>query len=109
MKKPKSVRLGPFVWRIQFDKNFSKVSDSYGGTFSASHLFIIDSSQDRQGQAETLIHEQFHAWWKSSPLYLKYDDDGGQSEGEAIIQILSPFLFQFIRENPEVVAWIQRA
>lgn len=105
MKQTK-MKVGPFTYTVAEDKNLGAFGKA--GVMNSDNLMVsIDPSVAVEVQKETLVHETLHAVWKQTPLVVMIPDEDEDSKGELIIQALSPLLFQWIRENPEVIAWLQ--
>ncbi len=106
MKRPKWMWVGAFKYKVQWHKELGNFNAA-GATNPELTLILVDPKNDKQVQRETLVHELLHAIWKQTDLRVSMPDDDNDSEGEKIIQRLSPYLYAFIKENPEVVAWLQ--
>ena len=108
MNRPKRVRVGTFDYKIEYEKLLSEVPAS-GMTSSGTTTFYLNPNQDKQQLRDTLIHEVLHGLWKQTSLLVRFPDEDPDSPGELIIQDLSALLYAFIRDNREVVEWLQKA
>ncbi len=105
-KTPDSVVVGVFTFEIVWDDNLSQFSASGATNFDMS-MIAIDPTNSAQTQRETLVHEVLHAAWKQTSLRTRIPDEDANSDGELVIQDLSPLIYDFIRNNREVVRWLQ--
>ena len=109
MARPSRVKVGPFVYKIQFMKGglekhefFKKGrTKTYAlGMFVGQHgLILINTEQAEEQQKETLLHELMHA--------CAYVSSGnGIDDEESAISSISPTLWAVLRDNPRVTKWI---
>jgi hypothetical protein len=107
MKRPETVKVGPYTYEIVWDDRLGPVSSAMGATNEQLVKLFIDPTNDEQAVRETLVHEVLHAIWKQTSLLVRFPDGAGDSDGETIIQDLAPRIFALLLENREVVKWIQ--
>jgi hypothetical protein len=81
----------------------------YGMSSSKLGRILLSKELSPDQMRETLIHEVLHAIWKQTSLVDRYPDQDEDSEGEKIIKDLSPRIYQWIMDNPEVIEWLASA
>lgn len=106
MRKPESVRVGAFDYRLSWDKNLAEAGAA-GLTNPDNLMIAIDPGLALQAQQETLVHESLHGAWKQTPLRVTHPDTDSDSVGELIIQTISPIVYQLIVVNTEVIRWLR--
>ena len=122
MGKPRSVRIGPYVFKIVWtERSWNKYSaqayrlvpkdyDHYlASVFLRLNVIAVRSAKipSLRVQKETLLHEILHAinvinGW---PYSFTFDCPEDEME-EKIVSITSPTLFSVLRENPELLEWL---
>ena len=106
MTRPKVLRIGAFKFKVRWDKGIDQFAAA-GATNQDMTTILISPTNTRQTRQETLVHEALHAMWKQTPLRVTHPDEEADSPGEKIIQTISPLIYAFIRDNPEVIEWLQ--
>lgn len=112
MATPKKVRIGAQTFKIveRSVKQDGTLNDnSYGYTLDQGNLIVIDASIAFTKKQQTLLHEIIHA------IGMVYGS--GQKEPSVkdtydiwehhFIGIWEAPMLSFIKDNPEVVAWMQ--
>ena len=98
---PKSVRVGPHDIRFA-DINGDDAKKNYG-TFVPTEQAIRLHDQYASGSlaVDTVIHEILHAIFAVGTVEVKQGE-------EHVVSVLGTFLTQIIRDNPELIAWLQK-
>lgn len=101
---PSSIRIGAYdVEIVVEDRNWSDAHAAIGHFSGAQQrMTIVQSSASSQASAETVIHEIMHAVWWAYGL----EDADPQ---ERTVTLLSAGLTQVWRDNPQLMAWIDKA
>jgi len=112
MPAPKKVRIGAQVFKIEersVKQDGTLNDNSYGYTLDQGNLIVIDASIAFTKKQQTLLHEIIHA------IGMVYGS--GQKEPSAkdtyeiwehhFIGIWEAPMLSFIKDNPEVVEWLQ--
>ena len=96
----KSVRVGPFD--VAIDTLTGEERDRCFGTFSETTLTILlrEKFQNDQQMAETLLHELLHAIFCVGGVKPKDPE-------ERIISQTSTVMASVIRDNPNLMRWLQ--
>ena len=88
--------LGFIPSEVDFDLHGS----ADGAICVGKQLLKINSSATRETQRQALFHELVHA----SDTELSYDSAGAMSEDQ--VARVSRGLFEILRDNPAIVAWM---
>ncbi|MAV64716.1 MAG: hypothetical protein CMG00_05950 [Candidatus Marinimicrobia bacterium] len=102
MKKPGKVKIGFYVWKIEWSKE--KNEEMYGKTDPMTKIITIYRSPNSQIERETLFHELMHAAGED-----KYDSIfqfSGSDKEENLIRILSPVFMQMLSDNRELTKYL---
>lgn len=101
MEAPAVVYVGPVDYEIKQPKQF----DLLGETLAEQATIKLRRKQSESTKRVTLLHEILHAiFWESG--YRQIEDMSAKRE-ERIIQALAPWLVSVIRDNPDLVKYIQ--
>lgn len=100
MTIPDRIVVGPHTFRV-FEEAGSESEGYYGEINYGMGWINIRQKMPDSLKAETLIHEVVHAWLEGMPL--KEDHD------EFLANYLGVMITMFIRDNPDVVKYIQDA
>lgn len=106
--RPEHMKIGAFDITIEYDESLAELQAA-GVSSRAQSLVIVDPEYAPQQLRDTIVHEALHLMWKQTSLLVRYPDDGPDSPGELVIQDLTPLVYSFIRDNPEVVRWLQKS
>ncbi len=101
MDMPQKIKVACFDVSIEDWKPISAATNQKYGEFSSMEMLIrIDTSVDSIKVVDTLMHEINHA------IYWAYGIEDGDNE-ERTVSTLSTGLVQVIRDNPDLLAYIQ--
>lgn len=111
MGTPKTVKIGAQTFRIEERtiKNDGTLNDnSYGYTLDAGNVIVLDINISLNKKQQTLLHEIIHVITMvySGQVQPKPKDDYDVWEHHFIGIWEAPML-SFIKDNPEVVEWLQ--
>ncbi len=106
MKPPVRVKVSPYNVPVRFDKEAMAAASANGAYLPDLHTILLAPNNGPDMERETLLHEVIHAVWSQTFLDVKYPDEEGDSEGEAIIRELSPRLLAVLRDNPKLVEYL---
>jgi hypothetical protein len=102
---PAKVKVGYVDYKIEtWAHDQADASERYGETDRVRRIIRIDTDYTPQQSAETLLHEILHtiwAMWNVSELR--------KLEEEAVVHALGKGLATVMRDNPDVLAWIDMA
>jgi hypothetical protein len=112
MKMPTRVKVGAQIFRVEertVKQDGTLNDNSYGYTLDQGNLIVLDANIAFTKKQQTLLHEVIHA------IGMVYGS--GQKEPGAkdtyemwehhFIGIWESPMLSFIKDNPEVVAWLQ--
>lgn len=110
MKNTK-VKIGPETFRVEFRDpgNDGMLNDnSYGYTLDQGNLIVISNSISESKQKVTLLHEILHA---ARMIYEGTSVPKKKAEYDVwehhFISIYEKAMLVIIRDNPEIISWIQ--
>lgn len=98
---PKSVRVGPHDIRFA-DLTGADAKKNFG-TFdpSTQEICLKDKYPSGSQAVDTVLHEVLHAIFSVGGVEPKQGE-------EHIVLVLGTFMTQVIRDNPELIAWMQK-
>ncbi len=109
MRRPKRVKIGPFVFTIEFNESAvtraakdREDEGPYYGVTSFEKLLIAISPSLTPIEREVLMHEVLHGICSVSGLGAKLKGD----EEETIVSAISPYLLDTLRENKTVTRFL---
>ena len=96
-----NVKIGPLVYKVKeiYDLRTPDGDDLYGAVKFAESEILIEEKMGPQRQRVTALHEIIHAMF----------DQCGIPEIEEHITAFSFSMYGLLKDNPELVAWIQDA
>lgn len=97
MKLPKTLKIGGFVWQVEFNKDVSYEGNCWGSTHTDSQKIFIQPDIPKQKIAQTLLHEILHACVSSAGATKALYKDS--EEEELHIKLLSGLLYQALKDN----------
>lgn len=112
MPIPSKVRIGAQVFKIEersVKQDGTLNDNAYGYTLDQGNLIVIDSSIAFTKKQQTLLHEIIHA---IGMVYGSGQKEPGPKDTYEIwehhfIGIWEAPMLSFIRDNAEVIAWLQ--
>ena len=99
LKRLRSIRLGGRDFRFRYRRT-SSMSDAAGLCHSDKALIDIRQGQLPIDEADTALHEVFHAI-----LYCQGREYGGDIE-ETYVRALATGLIVALQDNPEFATWL---
>ena len=102
MELPETVKIGGARWTLVGDAdaaNRLKEDSLYGTMLESKQIIRIDTTNTEAKVAESLLHELIHA------IQCAYITPGDRTE-ERFVKTFTAGLFQVLRDNPDVVAFI---
>jgi hypothetical protein len=106
-KLPETVQVGPFIYSVKVDRQVMAIVDGSGQWGGDSLEIWMSDAPHPVRVKETLLHESLHALWHLVGLNEPYPQEEKDSPGEDIINRLAPALLSLLRDNPELVEWLQ--
>lgn len=105
MPRPKSVEIGGKKVTIQWDAKMGRVGKfpQAGGIDLPKGTITISHGMTTRCEQGTLLHELLHAFWEKSMLHERYSE----TTEETVIDSLTAWLFDFMRDNPETMEYLQ--
>lgn len=112
MQIPPKVRIGAQVFRIEertVKQDGTLNDNAYGYTLDQGNLIVIDASIAFTKKQQTLLHEIIHA---IGMVYGSGQREPGPKDNyetweHHFIGIWESPMLSFIKDNPEVVSWLQ--
>lgn len=112
MAVPNKIKIGAQIFRVEersVKQDGTLNDNSYGYTLDQGNLIVIDASIAFTKKQQTLLHEVIHALGMVHAAGMK--QPSGKDEYEVwehhFIGIWESPMLLFIKDNPEVVAWLQ--
>ena len=107
---PKTVRAGVYQYEIGYDGQQSYDFGYMGVCLNRSRRIMLDPRQPDSQIRQTLMHEILHAVGDSFeiPAVGTHTTDSTTHQVNDKIDLLASALLMFLRDNPAVVAWLQR-
>jgi hypothetical protein len=105
---PREIQLGPGRWTVNFDGQASYDWGFQGITLFRSHRIQMGPDQSDTDLPRCLLHEILHALgftWEIAAWQQHTHDDNGKYTDK--IDLMATALLQFMRDNPEVIRWMQ--
>ena len=90
---PASLVIVSQRWRVEYRSNLLREEQVYGKTIPTKRLILIDSTQDRECMADTLLHEVLHAAMHTQATGLTDEAE------ERVCGTLAPALLSVLRGN----------
>jgi hypothetical protein len=95
----KTVRIGPNDVNIDYT---SLNGEIFGDYSYINNLIRIEKTLTGGPLVDTVLHEILHAIWRLGQL-----KDVREAE-ERAVSVTASYLAQVIRDNPELIAWLQK-
>jgi len=113
VNRPTQVKVGVFTWDVVFDskavhKNAREQGeDRLGYTSIVDHIIYVDDSRDKlRAIQNTLVHEINHVIFYQAGV--DFDEAGKLSDpDEQVVAQIDHIWLGIIRDNPDVIAWLQ--
>jgi hypothetical protein len=112
MSIPNRLKIGAQIFKVEersVKQDGTLNDNSYGYTLDQGNLIVIDANIAFSKKQQTLLHEVIHALGMVHTNGMK--QPGGKDEYEVwehhFIGIWESPMLMFIRDNPEVIAWLQ--
>lgn len=107
---PQSFKAGPYRYGVSFDGEAAYDYHYLGVCLYRSRRVKLDPCQADTELAQTLLHEVLHALGNAYEI-VDWDRHKTDAEGHVTdkIDLMAKALLTFLRENPELVAWLQRS
>lgn len=108
-KTPKEFRVGPFRYEVSFDGEAAYDYSYLGVCLYRSRRIKLDPRQSDREVQQTFLHEAIHAIGNAFEIR-EWDRHKTDDKGEVTdkIDLMASALLQFIRDNPKVIAWLQK-
>lgn len=107
-KTPKEFIAGPYRYSISFDGEAAYDYSYYGVCLYMSKRLKLDPRQADTELPQTLLHEALHALGKAYEIdewiCHKTNDQGKVTDK---IDMMASALLTFMRQNPELICWLQ--
>ena len=98
--KINSIKIGPYDYKVKRIKNLTDGEgvSLYGQITYSDAIIRIEKSVSNQRQGASMVHEAIHGILEHSGL---------DETDEKIVIVLGNGLFQLIRDNPDMIKYIQ--
>lgn len=117
MAMPKHITLMTQRIRIEQRENLHHKAEgndpedhghrAYGIYEEAPQLITLDKGLRFERARETALHEQLHAVFAITQLDGLIEEGCGHGAGEHVVATLAPVILAWLRENPDMVSWLQ--
>jgi hypothetical protein len=103
---PAQVHIGPLSYDVKADTLSHLLAEHeaerrvYGTTNHKTMTIVVSPEVAPMQARSTLIHEAMHALIYAAGFEITDDDE------ERLIRVLEVPLLAFIRENPDLIAWV---
>lgn len=106
---PQSFKAGPYRYDVGFDGEAAYDYDCFGVCLYRSRRVKLDPRQADTELAQTMIHEVLHAIGNAYEI-TEWDRHKMDNDGRVIdkIDLMGKALLTFIRENLELIEWLQK-
>lgn len=105
-KCPGTIKINGFKWRILTSEAAWRRlggDDCVGRTYNSQYTILAQPGvSDVQEEAGTVLHEVLHAVWKHA------FSSSGEADQEGIVSAMELPLLSVIRDNPKLLAYLQR-
>lgn len=102
---PATVRVGQYDYTIKpWGQRASNNTQAYGMCDRGTQVILIAKGLTVQHEAHVLVHEIFHAAYDTGSLR-----DGDANHEEFTVAVLSNQWSQIIRDNPDLMAYLEQA
>lgn len=102
--RPSALRISPHNWSVKWSHaevlKFAPDNDAAGITDHGSLTVAVNPGKAEDYNRLTLLHEILHVCARTADLRLSYEQ-----EEQFVAGVTSPLL-DFLRQNPEVLAYI---
>lgn len=102
MRPPKTIRVGPYVFRVVRKRTSIADGEKVGDTNIARGRIRYSSDQSPMQERATLLHEVLHAVAHSAAI-----TDEVELTQEQWIGRIETGLLGVLRDNPKFVEWLQ--
>lgn len=107
---PAETRVGPFRYGVEFDADAANDYGYAGACLYRSRRIKLDPRQADTELPQTFLHEVLHALGNAYEIP-DWDRHKTDAEGRTTdkIDLMASALLQWMRANPEAVAWLVKA
>ena len=102
VKLPKKVKISGFT--LDVSRKPTGDPGDYGGAHLGDCVVYVNPKTSEQQQRSTLLHEALHCMLVYSGA--KHAIGMNDIQEETIVRILEPVLFNFLKDNPQVIKYI---
>lgn len=97
---PAELRIGPHTYRVRLSDKL----EEYGHTDNRQSKIRLAGWQADGQLRDTLLHEALHAivWCSGGSRLLALSDE----DEERMVRLISPWLLQLLRDNPDLVRYL---
>lgn len=110
MMKPTKVKIGTQFFKIEFrdPKNDGMLNDGTNGyTLDLGNLIVIANNMSKSKQQITLLHEILHAMRMVFENGMPATGADFEEWEHFFIGVYENGLLMFLRDNPEIVEWLE--
>jgi hypothetical protein len=103
MRIPKTVKVGPHVYRI-VKVSSSEMPEALGDSdFDLMRIRVLKNLRSSKGK-EVLLHELLHCC--TYPSFTGAYETDPKLDAEEFVNAVAPALLQLLRDNPDMVAYL---
>lgn len=105
---PRKAIVGPYTYDISFDQEASYDYSYLGVCLYRTRRLKLDPQQSDTELPQTFLHEILHALGNAYEI-VEWDRHKTDSDGKVTdkIDLMASALLQFLRNNPDIVTWLQ--
>lgn len=97
------VVIGPYVYRVKEDAKLLPVAQASGAAVHEAEVILLDPGMSCNMEKETVLHEALHGVWNAALGTVTFSE----KDQEKAVRSLAPWLIMFLRDNPELIEWMQ--
>lgn len=80
---------------------------AYGVYDEAHQTITLDTDMGHDRRRESFLHEQLHAMFSMAQLDSLLEGNAGHGADEHVVSALAPVILSWLRDNRDVVAYLQ--
>lgn len=105
---PPRLKVGPHWWKVSFVEDLVDSTGSrmlFGEIDNIACVVNLSPSQSFDQARDTVLHELLHAAFTNTICFARKKT---RPDEEGVIRSVTPFLLDVLRDNPELVQWLQK-
>lgn len=105
MKLPKAnfkVKIGPFTYDVMYSEDVTEEGDCFGSCHHDRQKIYLGPQYNKDITEQTFIHEILHCCVYVSGLTHRIETSTNKPTEEELVRPMSMYLFQIMKDNPEI-------